>query len=152
MMGVHMRNVRLGVVAAAVAISVVAVTGMAPAAHAQSCDVLTCEEDCRAEQNACEMMRSTLKDWLKAFCKMDALDVRFDCVDAKTLADESCGDLCGDDFKACRSSNKLTYKLCLSNAKPGEAECKADMKAELAEAKAGCALDFDACRATCSGT
>jgi hypothetical protein len=151
MMGVGMRSAKSAVIATLVGASLVAGAAMVQPAYAQ-CDTLTCQQDCEAEHNACELMRSTLRQWLREFCRMDALDVRFDCVDAKTQADENCGELCGTDFKECRSTNKIDYRLCVINARPGQVECKAEIKAELAEAKIACALDLDACLAVCGGT
>src|SRR4051812_24726241 len=82
-------------------IGALAIVTTAAPSFADECDTLSCSDECRAERTACSGMRKTLSDWLKTFCKMDALDVRFDCVDAKTQADEDCGAFCGDEYGAC---------------------------------------------------
>src|SRR3954467_1284958 len=120
-------------VAAGVA-AILAVLTAAPVAFADECDALSCQDVCRSDRVACSAMRKTLADWLKAFCKMDLLDVRFDCVDAKTQSDEDCSPLCGDEYAVCKDASAAAYRDCLNIARPGEVSCKADMRAELADA------------------
>ena len=121
-------------------------------ARADECDQLSCDKLCQADRRSCLALRLTLRDWLQAFCKSDADDQRFDCVDAKTNVDESCALLCGDEFKQCMKVNSDTLKLCISSIQVGIASCKADTRSELDDARAGCQTDFDQCEAECSGT
>lgn len=114
-----------------------------------ACDALSCEELCKAEKKACSALRLTLRDWLRAFCEDDATDAQFDCIDAKTIADEECGPLCGDDFKDCKDASKAALRECEEDVATIVALCKDDMRAELKEARDSCFDELDACKAEC---
>ncbi len=120
-------------------------------AHADECDTLTCQELCRADRHSCMALRLTLREWLRSFCKSDASDAQFECIDAKTQADEDdCALLCGSEFKTCKKTNDDAYDACLNSMQAGIQACKDEIRFELKDARAGCLDDYDACRADCA--
>jgi putative N-acetylmannosamine-6-phosphate epimerase len=141
---------RMRIAAALIVLTLVA-TLTPTTARADQCDTMTCEELCKADKKACSALRTTLSGWLKAFCKSDADDQEFDCIDAKTDADENCALLCGDEFKQCMSANKEALKVCLADIQTGIVSCRNDMRAELSDASDGCKADFADCNAACGG-